>query len=142
MFLVFTAWKNSLGLSLGFVHAVSLLLIISAKEPLPPPLGQEPDSVGQVGFDTWATAGESIYASRVFHWSHEDPFTKFLMLADLPSQLVGAIVVGLPLLPFSAVLSPVTQSNIGAAVWVLFGSAQWWLLGTQLSLFVSRRREH
>jgi hypothetical protein len=111
---------------LAALHTVALFLSIAAKSPEPPtdpgPVAAcPPDAIciGQSGF-----AGETLIAGRRFHWHYKTTVYKALVAVDVPSLLVATIVsvplFWLPEYHFSYVL---------AALWLLFGGCQWWLIG-------------
>lgn len=132
-------WKNWTGLSLALIHAITLASLILAKNPLPlPDLVAHPCPPETFCFDIWENnyAGTSIIAGRLFHFSYEHTLFQLLMLIDLPGQIVGLLL----LLPVQLMnLSKLTTSYLVGLNWLVFGSIQWWLLGTIAELKLKTR---
>jgi hypothetical protein len=126
-------WKSWAGFSLAIFHAVLLAGLIWAKEPLPP---YDPCFVADKPFPSaWEgnLAGVSVIAGRSFHLSYETPLLQFLMIADIPGELLGLLATMLLWLPLQAVeLSNQTLSYLAGLHWLIFGSLQWWLIGSLL----------
>lgn len=137
-------WKNWTGTSLAIIHAITLTWLIFAKTPLPPSEPCPPDALCldplQARF-----AGVSIIAGRDFHFAYETLPLQFLMLADIPGMLVGTIVTSVLWLPMEALqFSALAISYVMGFVWVIFGSLQWWLIGTiaEIKLSYKWKRRH
>lgn len=117
-------------MSLALLHAIILTALIMAKNPLPlPEPTTQPCPPGAFCFDVWETqwGGTSIIAGRLFHFRDENTLLQALMLIDLPGQLLGLLL----LLPVQVMnLSKLTTSYLVGLNWLLFGSLQWWFLGT------------
>jgi hypothetical protein len=124
--------SSVLGCTLALVHASILIAVIFSRQFLPPPVPCEPSpNKDAVCFDL----SVPMIAGRAFP---NGPVGRFLVLADAPALLLGSALVGVSLLlaklvlfPFGigAELSRVTGSYIGAIVWILLGSIEWWLIG-------------
>ncbi len=85
------SWKSWTGLALAAIHAVTLAGLIWAKEPLPQ---YDPCFVADKPFPSeWEgdLAGVSVIAGRSFHLAYEKPLLQFLMIADLPGELLGLL---------------------------------------------------
>lgn len=133
-------WRNPLGIGLAVLHALLLLGVLLAKEPLPAPRSDDdicpPDAVC---FDSWDFAGQSVVARRPFHFHYEPLIVKCLMLVDLPGLLVADLVLGVMTL---LVKSRETQSYISAFGWFIFASLQWWAVGTYVHMRRSLRKSN
>lgn len=131
-------WKTRTGCSLAVLHAFTLTVLIFSKPLLPPsePCAPEADCVGLAN-----PASIAFVAGRVFHWSYETPLLQCLMLADLPSQVVGVVVM-LPLwvLLKSVSVSEQRLSYLNALNWIFFGSLQWWLIAAIVKATWKRNR--
>jgi hypothetical protein len=130
------SWKSWTGIGLAIIHALILIGGIAAKAPLPPPKPCLPD---EICLDPWNSnfAGVSIIAGRSFHLAYEALLTQFLVLVDIPGILVGAVVLWLPLNILN--LPKLTESYIAGMIWLIFGSLQWWLIGTMVEIKLKRR---
>lgn len=132
-------WKTRTGISLAVLHAVTLTILIFSKPPLPP---SEPCPPEADCFDIIKAAGVSFVAGRAFHWSYETPLLQCLMLADLPSQVVGVVAM----LPLWVLLKTVNVSEqrlsyLNALNWIFFGSLQWGLIGVILKTLRGKNRD-
>ena len=123
---ILTKGNGLLSTTLACAHAAVLIVSLIIKEPISTP----PCALGEECF-RWNGAGVSIIAERAFHWHYEEPVVKVLMLADTPALLVGGIVFAVPNIGL-ALLSLQAQSYLAAFVWIVFGSAQWWLVGAYI----------
>jgi hypothetical protein len=131
--------NNRTGIGLAIVHAIILTVLILAKTPLPPP---EPCPPKEFCFDAWNAnhAGVSIIAGRTVHLEYEAPILQFLMIADIPGNLVGAVGMLIPWQLMKVVsLSKQTESYIAGINWIIFGSLQWWLIGTLIEIKLNRK---
>jgi len=79
----------------------------------------------------------TVIAGREFHFAYDSPTIQFFRLVDVPAHLLGAIIFGVPLLILNLTLelcglpylSLWTMSYVGAAIWIVFGFIEWWLMG-------------
>jgi hypothetical protein len=135
-------WKNWTGLSLALIHAITLTGLILAKNPLPLPEPAAPPCPPEAFcFDVWENnfAGTSIIAGRLFHFSYENTLFQVLMLIDLPGQIAGLLLL-LPVQSMS--LSKLTTSYLVGLNWLVFGSIQWWLMGTMAAIKLKTKNRH
>jgi hypothetical protein len=120
--------NSSLGWALAALHAGYLLGVLASKPYEPYPGPQPP---GQMSFSAWHVFGTMI-AGRYFH--HEPLLTDIVMIADLPALIPGWLVV----FALESFIHPVASSYAAAAVWILGGSLQWYLIGLALARRVRR----
>ena len=128
-----TEGNGLLSATLACAHAAVLIVSLINKDPIPTP----PCAFGEECFP-WNGAPVSIIAERAFHWHYETPAVKVLMLADAPALLAGGIVFAVPNIGL-ALLSLQAQSYLAAFVWIVFGSAQWWLVGAHIKSKLNQR---
>ena len=115
---------NWVGPALALIHAAAVVGALLAKEPLPPP-SNEACPEGAVCIDDWSFAGESIIAARPFHWHYETVGVKFLLATDLPVIVASGVLLA-PTLPH---MDRLAASYLHAALWIVVGSLQWWVIG-------------
>jgi hypothetical protein len=77
----------------------------------------------------------TYFAGRNFHLYYESALLRFLFYADLPGAAAAA-VVSRPLWYLTTHLSLYTQSYLAAAVVLLGASAQWFLVGYRLQVWL------
>jgi hypothetical protein len=121
---------SRIGLALAVIHVLVYLAVLSTESPLPRPTDDpEPCPPGFGCLDLWDFFG--IYlAGRNFH--HNVPFG-ILSYLDMPGWLLGAVVAS----PLGLIHIPEYEGTyVAAAVFLLFGTVQWWCVG----MLVSRRR--
>jgi hypothetical protein len=117
---------SRIALALALIHVVVFLAVLSTEPPLPMP--GDPNALEE-GLDPWDSFG-IILAGREFH--HNVPFG-ILSYLDMPGWLLGAVVAS----PLGLIDMPEYEGTyVAAAVFLLFGTVQWWFLG----MLVSSRR--
>jgi hypothetical protein len=135
-----STWKargSRLAIGLGVIHFLAFLLIIFSRPLLPTPssIPCGPVQPGEACLDPWSFWGFYV-AGRYFHNSLD---FRLLALGDLPTLIIVDSFMSLSAW-FSIPMSRLTETYVAAAVWLVFGTAQWWLIGSLLNAAVLRQR--
>ena len=114
------------------LHAAWFLLAIANMSPPSPALADFLDNGGSL------TA--AVFAGRPFHYHYESALLQLLVLADLPSMLVQALV-GLMLLPLlmNIHIGHYMGSYFGAGFLLLIATFQWLAIGRSAQIWLSSK---
>src|SRR5262245_12731415 len=122
--------NGSLGVFLGLMHLLAIVIMLSSKNPLPPPKQCSPNDSC---VDEWRDPfpGSIVVAERYFSLIDEPMPYRVLMLIDLPVAFIGAVVIWiLKTMPLNLSLQSI--SYVTALVWLVLGTLQWWYAGMYL----------
>jgi hypothetical protein len=124
--------KSRLAWLFAALHAAWFLLAIANMSPPSPALADFLDSGGS------STA--AMFAGRPFHFHYEAALLQLLVLADLPSMLVQALV-GLMLLPLltNIHIGHYVGSYFGAGFLLLIATFQWLVIGRSVQTWLITR---
>ena len=119
--------RSRVAIGLALIHAIVFVVLIFNKQPLPPPSAPPCPAIC---LDPWYGEGW-VVAGRYFH----SEVALLAVLVDLPA-VVASVVVGVlveQLMNWAgAGPSMEAASYLLAWLWLLFGTAQWWLCGIVL----------
>lgn len=87
--------------------------------------------------EAWHSTDDMV-AARHVHYADENALVQLLAVVDFPALLLGSVTATLAAEQF---LSPLLTSYVGAASWLLLGSAEWFLFGHLIDRLRSRRSE-
>lgn len=122
--------RGWVGVMLGLMHLFAILIMLSSKNPLPPPKQCNP---GDSCIDGWRDPfpGSVVVAERYFDFISEPLPYQVVMIIDLPVAIVWSVIVWVleatPLHP-----SLQSLSYIRAICWLVLGTLQWWFAGAYL----------
>ena len=135
--LIWKAKGSRLAIGLAVIHFLVFLSVIFSAPLLPAPstIPCGPVQPGEACLDQWSAWGFYV-AGRYFHNSLD---FRLLALGDLPTLLIVDLFTGL-FAWFSISMSRLTETYFVAVIWLVFGTAQWWLIGTILNATVLRQR--
>src|SRR5258707_3601978 len=124
--------SSRLGWLFVCLHAAWFFLAIANMSPPSPALADFLDKGGS------STA--TIFAGRPFHFHYESALLQLLVLADVPSMLVEALLglVSFPLL-MNVRLGHYLGSYLGAGLLLLIATFQWLVLGKSVQTWLSSR---
>jgi hypothetical protein len=114
----------------AFLHAAWFFLAVANMSPPSPSFADFLDSGGS------STA--VLLAGRPFHFHYESAFLQLLVLADLPSMLVGTLLALLSL-PFlmNIHVGHYVGSYFGAGLLLLIATFQWLAVGKSIETWLS-----
>ena len=118
------------GVFLGLIHILAVTVMISSKNPLPPPRQCD---LGESCNDPWRDhfPGSVVIAERHFDLIKEPLPYQILMIIDLPIAIIGWAIIFI-LGAISSSLSLQSISYIAAICWLALGTFQWWFAGAYL----------